>query len=54
MQIRLQNAERLTPEQIREFLQGSQSIGFVGRNRAERYEFVQRVMVAREYAAQGK
>lgn len=31
MQIRMQNAERLTPEPIREFLQGSQSIEFVGR-----------------------
>jgi transposase InsO family protein len=54
MQIRMQNAERLTPEQIREFLQSSQNIDFVGQNRAERYEFVQRVIVAQEYAVQGK
>ena len=50
----MQNAEGLTPEQIREFLQGSQSIEFVGQNRAGRYEFVERVMVAQEYALQGK
>jgi len=54
MQIRMQNAERLTPEQIREFLEGSQIIEFVGQNQAERYQFVQRVMVAQEYAVQGK
>ena len=50
----MQNAERLTSEQIREFLQGSQSIEFGGQNRAERYQFVQRVMVAQEYAKQRK
>lgn len=50
----MQNAERLTPEQIREFLHSSQGIEFVGQNRAERYEFVQRVLVAQEYAVQGK
>jgi predicted DNA-binding transcriptional regulator AlpA len=54
MQIRMQNAERLTPEQIREFLQSSQSIEFVGQSRGDRYQFVQRVMVAQEYAVQGK
>ncbi len=54
MQIRMQNAEDLTQEQIEEFLRGSQAIEFRGQNRAERYEFVQRVLVAREYAVQGK
>ena len=50
----MQNAEALTPEQIREFLQGSQKIEFAGQNRAERYQFVQRVLVAQEYLAQRK
>src|SRR5215467_545870 len=50
----MQNAERLTQEQIQEFLKGSQAIEFVGQNRAERYQFVQRVLVAQEYAMQGK
>jgi transposase InsO family protein len=52
MQVRMQNAERLTPEQIQEFLKGSQGVEFAGQSRAERYEFVQRVLVAQEYAAQ--
>ena len=50
----MQNAERLTPEQIEDFLKGSQVIEFAGQNRAERYEFVQRVLVAQEYALQSK
>jgi transposase InsO family protein len=52
MQVRMQNAEGLTPEQIEEFLKGSQGIAFAGQSRAERYEFVQRVLVAQEYASQ--
>jgi transposase InsO family protein len=54
MQIRMQNAEVLTQEQIQAFLQGSRLIEFTSQNRAERYRFVQRVLVAQEYAAQGK
>jgi transposase InsO family protein len=54
MQIRMENAERLSLEQIREFLQGSQGIEFAGQNQAERYQFVQRVLVAQEYARPGK
>jgi transposase InsO family protein len=50
----MQNAEVLTQEQIHEFLRGSQAIEFAGQNRAERYEFVERVLVAQEYAAHGK
>ena len=50
----MQNAEALTQEQIQAFLQGSQQIQFAGQNRAERYQFVQRMLVAQEYARQGK
>lgn len=50
----MQNAERLRPEQIQEFLQGSQGIQFASQDRAEQYQFVQRVLVAQEYAAQAK
>ena len=50
----MQNAEVLTQEQIREFLKGSQAIEFRGQTRAELYGFVQRVLVAQEYAVQGK
>jgi transposase InsO family protein len=54
MQIRMQNAETLTQEQIQEFLKGSRPIEFAGQNRTDRYEFVQRVLVAQEFAVQGK
>jgi transposase InsO family protein len=54
MQIRMQNADVLSQEQIQEFLKGSRSIEFTGQNRAERYGFVQRELVAQEYAAQGR
>ena len=50
----MQNAEALTREQIQEFLKGSEGIEFSSQNRAERYGWVQRVLVAQEYAAQGK
>lgn len=50
----MQNADMLTQEQIQEFLKGSRSIEFTGQNRAERYGFVQRELVAQEYAAQGR
>jgi hypothetical protein len=54
MQIRMQNTEALTGEQIREFLRGSETIEFRGQNRADLYGWVQRVLVAQEYATQGK
>src|ERR1035438_4205275 len=54
MQIRMQNAESLTWEQIREFLKGSETIEFQGQNRAELYGWVGRVLVAQECATQGK
>lgn len=50
----MQNADRLMPEQILQFLRGSQAIEFSGQNRAERYQFVQQVLVGQEYARQGK
>ena len=50
----MQNAETLTAEEIARFLQGSQAIEFSGQERAERYQFIQRVLVAQEYAVQGK
>jgi hypothetical protein len=50
----MQNAEELTQEQIEEFLQSSRAIEFSGQNRVERYRFVERVLVAQEYAVQGK
>ena len=54
MQMSMQNAEELTGEQIRSFLKGSETIEFAGQNRADLYGWVQRVLVAQEYAAQDK
>ena len=54
MQIRMQNAEALTREQIQEFLKGSKGIEFSGQKRAEVYGWVQQALVAQEYAVQGK
>jgi transposase InsO family protein len=50
----MQNAEALTREQIQEFLKGSEGIEFSAQNRAELYGWVEQVLVAQEYAAQGK
>jgi hypothetical protein len=54
MQLRMQNAEALTAEQIGEFLRGSATIDFQGQNRADLYSWVQGVVEAQEYATQGK
>src|SRR4051812_43495815 len=54
MQVRMQNAEVLTQEQIQEFLKGSRRIGFSGQSRVELYGFVERVLIGQEYAVQGK
>ena len=50
----MQNAEILTRKQLNEFLQGSEGIEFKGQDRAELYGWVQRVLVAQEYAVQDK
>ena len=50
----MQNTEALTGEQIREFLKCSETIEFRGQNRADLYDWVQRVLVAQEYPMQGK
>jgi hypothetical protein len=42
MQLRMQNAEELTGEQIRSFLKGSETNEFAGQNRADLYRWVQR------------
>ena len=52
MQIRLQNAEQLNLEQIREFLKSCEPIEFSGQNRSEMYAWVQRVLVGEEHAVQ--
>ena len=48
--MRMQNAESLTEEQIRQFLTSSETIEFRGQNRAELYGWVEPMLVAQEYA----
>ncbi len=50
----MQNAERLNPDQIRQFLQLSEAVEFAGQSRAEIYAWTQRVLVAQEYARLSK
>src|SRR5712692_4344430 len=54
MQIRMQNGEGLTAEQIKEFLKGSEGVSFAGQNQKEVYAWIQGVLVAQEFAQQKK
>jgi hypothetical protein len=54
MHMQMQNAETLSPDRIREFLNLSREIEFTAQNQAEVYAWVQRTLVAQEYARQGK
>jgi transposase InsO family protein len=54
MQLQMQNAEELNPEQISEFLKASHGIVFSGQGRAETYGWTQQVLIAQEYASLGK
>jgi hypothetical protein len=50
----MQNAETLNLDQISAFLKLSEDIEFAGQSRCEIYAWVQRVLVAQEYAGQAK
>lgn len=50
----MSNAESLSVEQIREFLQSTQLIDFVGCGRNEKYAWVERVLRAQNYGELGK
>jgi len=50
----MRNAESLTHSQITEFLKASEAIEFVGQGRAEVYGWVQKTLVAQEYARHGR
>ncbi len=54
MQVRMQNAEPLTEQQIVEFLRGTEVIEFAGQSRAEVYATVQASLIRQEYFRQGK
>jgi len=50
----MRNAETLTHSQIAKFLKASETIEFAGQGRAEVYGWVEKTLVAQEYARQGK
>ena len=50
----MRNAESLSQEQIREFLQSSQPIEFAGCGRDEKYGWVERVLGAQNYGGLSK
>src|SRR5437588_4531810 len=54
MQIRMQNAESLSRDQIQEFLRSSEAIEFTSGGREERYLWVERVLAAQKYRELGK
>src|SRR3954469_17000464 len=49
MKITLQNTERLTLEQIAEFVEGSRAIGFAAPKGQAVYEFIERVLKSQQY-----
>src|SRR5260370_41371773 len=54
MNIIMQNIERLTLDQIREFVEGSRSIGFSAPKREAVYEFIERVLKSQQYRRLGR
>lgn len=50
----MQNSERLTRQQIGEFLKGSEELSFTAQSKEEVYGWVQRVLVAQEFGHQEK
>jgi transposase InsO family protein len=54
LQIRMENAATLTKEQIQQFLLGSEGMKFGAETRTELYRWVEQVLVAQEYTAQGR
>jgi len=52
--MQMQNAEGLSLDQIRDFLQSSEKIEFSGNGRTEVYAWTERVLVAQQFACQNK
>ena len=50
----MQNIERLTLEQIGEFVEGSRAIGFSAPMREAVYEFIERVLKSQQYRRLGR
>jgi hypothetical protein len=54
LKISVQDGERLSLEQIRAFLEGSQELQFEAQDRAELYQWVETTLVEQEYARLGR
>jgi hypothetical protein len=54
MIIRMEKAEKLSLAEMQAMVQASEEVRFAGKERRQIYEWVQRVLVDREYATQGR
>ena len=54
MQIRMQDPGNWNTDQIKQFLEGGQEVSFQGQNQAERYEWIQKTLVAQQYAGRSR
>jgi hypothetical protein len=54
LKISVHEAEKLSLEQIRGFIAASEELRFASEDRAQRYAWVERVLVEHQYAQQGK
>ena len=54
MQIRMQNSDALTREQINDFLKGTEGVSFVGEKKKEVYAWVEREFISQEFLQQDK
>ena len=50
----MEHGESLSPQQMGEFLRGSEAVRFAGQNRAEVYAWVQETLLRQEYFRRGK
>ena len=54
MNVIVHQAEKLSLEEIRRFVEGSEGLHFEGRNRKQVYGWVEQVLVGQQYSSQGK
>src|SRR5579863_1005853 len=54
MNLRMQNSEVMTEEQIHDFLKGTTGVNFVGQRKEEVYAWVERVLTGQEFLKQDK
>src|SRR5271169_5196539 len=54
MQIRMEDSGNWNTDQIRRFLEGSEGVVFQSQNQGERYEWIQKTLVAQQYAGRSR